>query len=73
MTELDMTDNSNQCPSTLTQRIDSDKRTCGTGQDTPPVTLLTHVLISWTIITKLLLDIIGFKIAKETLIGCTVT
>ena len=26
--ELDMTDNSNQCPSTLTQRIDSNKRTC---------------------------------------------
>ncbi len=27
--ELDLTDNSNQCPSTLTQRIDSNKRTCG--------------------------------------------
>ncbi len=26
--ELDMTDNSNQCPSTLTQRIDFNKRTC---------------------------------------------
>ncbi len=26
--ELDMTDNSNQCPSTLTQRINSNKRTC---------------------------------------------
>ncbi len=26
--ELDMTDNSNQCPSTLTQHIDSSKRTC---------------------------------------------
>ncbi len=26
--ELDMTDNSNQCPSTLTQRNDSNKRTC---------------------------------------------
>ncbi len=26
--ELDMTNNSNQCPSTLTQRIDSNKRTC---------------------------------------------
>ncbi len=24
---FDMTDNSNQCPSTLTQRIDSNKRT----------------------------------------------
>ncbi len=28
MAELDMTDNSNQCPSTLTQRIYSNKRTC---------------------------------------------
>ncbi len=27
--ELDMTDNSNQCPSTLTQHINSNKRTCG--------------------------------------------
>ncbi len=26
--ELDMTDNNTQCPSTLTQRIDSNKRTC---------------------------------------------
>ncbi len=26
--ELDMTDNINQCPSALTQRIDSNKRTC---------------------------------------------
>ncbi len=26
--ELDMTDSSNQCPSTLTQRINSNKRTC---------------------------------------------
>ncbi len=26
--ELDMTDNTNQCPSALTQRIDSNKRTC---------------------------------------------
>ncbi len=31
--ELDMTDNSNQCPSTLTQRINSNKRTCGTNSN----------------------------------------
>ncbi len=28
VTELDTTDNINQCPSTLTQHIDSNKRTC---------------------------------------------
>ncbi len=36
--ELDMTDNSNQCPSTLTQRIDSNKRTCGTNSSSASCT-----------------------------------
>ncbi len=31
--ELDMTDNSNQCPNTLTQRTDSNKRTCAVNSD----------------------------------------
>ncbi len=36
--ELDMTDNSNQCPSTLSQRINSNKRTCRTNSNSASCT-----------------------------------
>ena len=39
----------------------------------PGHTLLTHVLIYGNIITNLLLDIIGFKIARDIPTGCIVT
>ena len=37
MAELDMTDNSNQCPSAIIQRIDSNKHTCAISASCAPV------------------------------------
>ena len=40
--ELDMTDNNTQCPSTLIQRIDSNKRTCATNSSSASCTSVIY-------------------------------